>query len=182
MDPAYPVTNDLTYELVFPIPDVLDNSWALIPKCSEIKKQIYLPGSFAIWENAVFIGDIGSMLLYRVHEDFFRGKGFSRIYALAQLGVESTPGRELPIQFWIPIFSSLNHKWQISEESCERYYNSRGWIPFKDVVGDSGHAIDPLPRKWVRIGVSEGEGQLVTHEADTLPFALPAPRCRAIAS
>lgn len=172
MDPAYPVLNGITNDIVFPLSDVLHNSWAIIPKASNLEYTEYLPGSRAIYDNAVYIGDIGPMLLYSHYKYRLRGAGLSWIYALTQLGTEILPHIERPIQFWIPIFSTRNHTWKLSEECCERYYHSRGWLPFKDVMGDV-EMWNPLPRKWVRLGLGQGEDRLVTHEPEDLPFTLP---------
>jgi hypothetical protein len=182
MDPAYPVINALTDKLVFPLADVPENSWALIPKCSSIKQDYYIHWSQAIYEQAVFVGDLGLLLFYNAYETLIRGEGFSQIWALAQQGVwiSRNPSREFPLQFWTPLYATLNHKWGLGEEYCERYYQSRGWFPFKDVMGSE--QCDPLPRKWVRLGVSEGEGQLVTHEADSLPYFVPVRVHRAAAA
>ncbi len=160
-----PVMQDLINEnIIFEFADVVENGWAIVPKSSGLELGWYAAESRSLWNAAGFVGPYEEMVLYamiltvknNLNPDSFW------TYCLAELG----NSKDYIFPCWTPV--AWNYKWELTEEAFERFYNLRKWTPQHD-----GFYINPLRRKWVRVGVGS-EDQLATHEpvadSNIVPF------------
>lgn len=157
MDRIHPILSALREdEVVFPFRDVPANGWAILPKKSSLDIGFHFSDSRELYDAALMIGSIGPALLYAyVYE---RRKGPFVGYALTQFK-SANPGR--PLYMWQPLISY--HSQTVTAEEYQRIYDSRGWYPWLD-DNDRQMADNPLPCKWVRLGLGRNEDRFITHE------------------
>lgn len=156
MDRITPILSELRQEVVFPFRDVPANGWAILPKKSSLDISFHFSDSRELYDAALMIGSIGPALLYAYLYE--RQKGPCIVYALTQFGWAS-PG--LPMYMWQPLISYQGQT--LSSEEYQRIYDSRGWVPWLD-SNDHQMADNPLPCKWVRLGIRGNEDRFITHE------------------